>query len=283
MRRGRFNTFLGAEASVRRAPCATLNHMPVSRRFTLSHDHRLSFMLAGDGPDTIVLVPGIMQSANRWREAGYTDALEPTHRVVIPDPLGHGASAKPHDPTAYETARLLDHLLAVFDAAQVERAVLWGYSRGGIVASHFAAAHPGRVSALILGGSAAVIGIDPAAIPPVDALAAALETGDWDHVFAVLRIDDPESRARLSDGNDPVALALAAKGTSGTPAPDLSALTGRIFAYAGDAEPHFAAAQVSAARMNISLAAIPGQGNAGTFQEIGLVMPHVRSWLESLK
>lgn len=252
--------------------------MPVTRRFTLSHGHRLSFMLAGEGPD-IVLVPGIMQSANRWRDAGYTDALEGANRVVIPDPLGHGASAKPQDAAEYATPRLLDHLLAVFDAAQIQRGVLWGYSRGGIIAGHFAAAYPDRVTALVLGGSAAVIGLDPAATPPVDVMAEALASGDWERVFAVLRIDDEPTRVILRDGNDPIALAMAARGTTGTPTPDLSHLAGRIFAYAGTEEPNYRAAKVSAARLGIELAGVAGQGNAGTFQAIDQVLPLVRAFL----
>lgn len=237
-------------------------------------------MLAGEGPETIVLVPGIMQSANRWREAGYTDALEGAFRVIIPDPLGHGASEKPHDEQAYAMAACVEDLLAVFDAAKIESAALWGYSRGGIVAGHFAAAHPGRVSALVLGGSAAVMGLDAEAVAPVDAMADALATGDWERVFAVLRIDDEESRARLRDGNDPVALAMAARGTRDAAAPDLSAFAGRIFAYAGDAEPNYEQAQESARRLGIELAGIAGQGNAGTFQAIEMVLPLVQAFLE---
>ncbi len=252
--------------------------MQVSRRF-LTHDgHRLSYQLAGEGAP-LVLIPGIMQSANRWREAGYLDALGDSFRMAVLDPLGHGASAKPHEPAAYSPAEITAHVLAVMDAQGFESAVLWGYSRGGIVASQFAAAHPERVSALILGGSAALVGIDPAATPPVDAMADALATGDWDRVFTVLRIDDEETRTTLRDGNDPVALALAARGTKQAAAPDLSHLAGRIFAYAGIEEPNFAAACASAARLGIELAEIPGQGNAGTFQAVETAVPLVRAFL----
>lgn len=252
--------------------------MQVSRRFLAYSGQRLSYQLAGEGAP-LVLVPGIMQSANRWREAGYLDALGGSFRMAVIDPLGHGASAKPHDPAAYSPAEVTAQTLAVLDAQGFESAVVWGYSRGGIVASQFAAAHPERVSALILGGSAAVIGLDPAATPPVDAMADALATGDWDRVFAVLRIDDEETRANLRDGNDPIALAMAARGTKEAPAPELAQLAGRIFAYAGTEEPHFAAACASAARLGIELAELAGLGNAGTFQAVDTVIPLVRAFL----
>lgn len=253
--------------------------MAVARRFTVSQGFRLSFMLAGDGGRTLVLVPGIMQSANRWREAGYTDALEGDFRVIIPDPLGHGASEKARDPAAYTMTSVVKQLLAVFDATGIERAVLWGYSRGGIVAAQFAAAHPGRVEALVLGGSAAVLGLDPEATHGVDALAAALATGEWAEVFRVLRIEDHEAQERLSQGNDPLALAYAAQGTAEASVPNVAPFAGRVFAYAGDAEPNYAAARVSASRLGILLAAVPGQGNVGTFAESALVVPLVRAFL----
>lgn len=252
--------------------------MQVSRRFLTHNGHRLSYQIAGDGAP-LVLIPGIMQSANRWREAGYLDALGGEHRLLVLDPLGHGASEKPHDASAYAMSESVAEVVAALDAQQIEQAVLWGYSRGGIVASHVAAAHPDRVSALVLGGSAAVIGIDPAATPPVDAMADALATGDWEQVFAVLRIEDEETRANLRDGNDPIALALAARGTKSAPAPDLSHLVGRIFAYAGTEEPHFAAACESAVRLGIELAELNGLGNAGTFQALDTVLPLVRAFL----
>ncbi len=47
-------------------------------------------------------------------------------------------------------------VLAVMDAAGSRRAVLFGYSEGGPMATLFAAAHPDRVEALILYGAYAM-------------------------------------------------------------------------------------------------------------------------------
>jgi pimeloyl-ACP methyl ester carboxylesterase len=69
--------------------------------------------------------------------------------VVAPDGPGHGAS--PKLPRAgYRTRALAQVLDALLDDLGAERAVLIGHSWGAMVAAHFAAARPKRVSALVL-------------------------------------------------------------------------------------------------------------------------------------
>jgi lipase len=86
--------------------------------------------------------------------------LAPAHRVVAPDLLGHGESAR--EPPW----RIADHL-AHLDAAVGGEARVWlGHSFGGRLAFEQAAAHPGLVDRLVL--------LDPAIlIPPHVALWAA--------------------------------------------------------------------------------------------------------------
>jgi pimeloyl-ACP methyl ester carboxylesterase len=81
------------------------------------------------------------------------DALSAHYRVLIANPLGHGESNKPHDIDAYRPRDAGRDLIAVMDAADVERATLWGYSRGGNLAATAAADSPGRATSLIIGGS----------------------------------------------------------------------------------------------------------------------------------
>lgn len=45
-------------------------------------------------------------------------------------------------------------LVAVLDAEGIERATVWGYSRGGWIAYRIAAAHPERVARIVIGGFA---------------------------------------------------------------------------------------------------------------------------------
>jgi pimeloyl-ACP methyl ester carboxylesterase len=69
-------------------------------------------------------------------------------RVIIPDQIGFGKSAKPDinysfDLLASNTARLLDHV-------KVEKAAIVGHSMGGMLAVRFVRNYPDRVTHLIL-------------------------------------------------------------------------------------------------------------------------------------
>jgi 3-oxoadipate enol-lactonase len=61
---------------------------------------------------------------------------------------GHGSSVVPNG--AYTIADLSDQLAALMEKHGVARAHVAGISLGGLIAQHFAASHPGRVSRLIL-------------------------------------------------------------------------------------------------------------------------------------
>src|SRR5262245_31420452 len=84
------------------------------------------------------------------RNASFSDALARFARVIAYDQRGTGQS----DPVAMETMtsldRWLDDLIAVMDAAESERAVLYGFDSAGPLAALCAATYPERVSALIL-------------------------------------------------------------------------------------------------------------------------------------
>ena len=69
----------------------------------------LSVGVVGKGPP-LLLVPGTLQSADRWIDAGYVDALARQHRLLLLDPLGHGKSERSTQPEDYAQARLIDHL-----------------------------------------------------------------------------------------------------------------------------------------------------------------------------
>ncbi len=70
----------------------------------VSHGHRLSYLTAGEG-EPLVLIPGLMQAAVDWVDAGYPALLGDLFRVIIIDPLGFGASDKPHTSADYTFTR----------------------------------------------------------------------------------------------------------------------------------------------------------------------------------
>ncbi len=115
-----------------------------ARRATL-HGHELSYLDSGEGP-AVLFIHGLLGSHRNW--AHLVDTLDTGHRVVAPDLIGHGASAKPmgdyslgsHAATLRD---LLDHL-------GVDRVTLVGHSLGGGIAMQFCYLFPQRVERLVL-------------------------------------------------------------------------------------------------------------------------------------
>jgi len=101
---------------------------------------------AGDGR-AVVLLHGKNFYGSYWENT--IKALAGAgFRVVVPDQIGFGKSAKPEinysfDLLAANTARLLDHL-------KVEKAAIVGHSMGGMLAVRFARNYPERTTHLVL-------------------------------------------------------------------------------------------------------------------------------------
>jgi 3-oxoadipate enol-lactonase/4-carboxymuconolactone decarboxylase len=71
-----------------------------------------------------------------------------TFRLLRIDTRGHGASDAPDGD--YDLAMLANDVVAIMDAAAIERAAIAGVSLGGMIAMQLALDHPGRISALAL-------------------------------------------------------------------------------------------------------------------------------------
>lgn len=122
------------------------------------NDITLNVELSGAGRP-LLLLHGFTGSAGTWKPL--IDALLPHFRTIAPDLIGHGRSDSPPDAGRYRMERCVADLLAMLDTLQVERADVLGYSMGGRVALHLAAAAPERVGALVLESSSPGIA-DPA-------------------------------------------------------------------------------------------------------------------------
>lgn len=115
-----------------------------TREITL-HGHRVTYRTAGEGPP-LVLLHGITSSSETW--APVFDRLARRYRVVAPDLLGHGESAKPrgdYSPGAYASG--VRDLLAALGHDHV---TIVGHSMGGGVAMQFAYMFPERCQRLVL-------------------------------------------------------------------------------------------------------------------------------------
>lgn len=110
-------------------------------------DIELHVERAGSG-SPLVLLHGFSGSADEWAEL--LPALAPLRDVIAVDLIGHGRSSAPGDPARYTIDHAVVDLLALLDALGVGRADVLGYSMGGRVALHLAAAAPARIGRLIL-------------------------------------------------------------------------------------------------------------------------------------
>lgn len=126
-------------------------------RYVRSGDVHIAYQVVegGDGGvDVVCLPPSISNVEVLWENpqaARYIRRLAKLGRYIHYDKRGQGMSDRGR-PTPSVDERV-DDLLAVMDAAGVERAVLAGASEGGALAALFAATHPHRVSHLVLYGA----------------------------------------------------------------------------------------------------------------------------------
>jgi pimeloyl-ACP methyl ester carboxylesterase len=110
------------------------------------HGHRVTYTEAGDGP-LVVLLHGIAGSGHTWD--GVVPALAAGGvRVLAPDLLGHGESAKPRGD--YSLGAYASGVRDLVTALGHETATIVGHSLGGGVAMQFAYQFPERCERLVL-------------------------------------------------------------------------------------------------------------------------------------
>ena len=110
--------------------------------------NRIVYRTAGEGP-LLLLVHGMAGSSATWRHV--MPVLATRFRVVAPDLLGHGGSAKPR--TEYALGAHANLLRDLLNALGLERATLVGQSLGGGIAMQMAYQFPERCERLVLVGS----------------------------------------------------------------------------------------------------------------------------------
>jgi 3-oxoadipate enol-lactonase len=103
---------------------------------------------SGDG-DPVLMIMGLGLSGGAWWRT--VPVLSRSLRVITFDNRGVGRSrARFH---SYTTEAMADDAISVLDAAGVERAHLYGFSLGGLVAQQIALRHVDRVRSLVLGAT----------------------------------------------------------------------------------------------------------------------------------
>ena len=127
--------------------------MQPTTHYAKSGDIHIAYQVFGEGRD-LVMAPGFVSHIeNYWDEprfARWLNRLGSFCRVVLFDKRGTGLSDRvAHLPPMDER---MDDVRAVMDAVGIERAVQFGISEGGSLATLFAASHPERTNSLIVYG-----------------------------------------------------------------------------------------------------------------------------------
>ncbi|WP_027856328.1 alpha/beta fold hydrolase [Marinobacterium jannaschii] len=104
-----------------------------------------SYLVQGEGAP-VVLIHGVGLDKSMW--GGQLVGLSPSYQIIAYDMLGHGDSAIPGDDTclkeyATQLKELLDHL-------GLEKALVIGFSMGGLVARAFALHYPQYLNGLVI-------------------------------------------------------------------------------------------------------------------------------------
>jgi len=257
---------------------------------TISRGYRIHYVDAGSGPP-LVLLPGFPQSAARWRAIGYIDDFARDFRVLAVDPLGHGLSEKPHNSSDYLLEDCAMDVLAVLDHAEVDKAHVWGYSRGTFIAVAVAVVAPQRVLSLIVGGGRLFLRPEEDSTMPSRRLswherAVALREGGWGRYWILAGVQDRATQAALEAGQDPLALAACLEGSARSPILnsgfDVSVLNRPPLVYSGSEEGSIAQDRAEAAAAGAEFHEIPGRSHSGAFQDIAAVAPIVRAYLSKV-
>lgn len=114
------------------------------------HDeHRLEFTEYGGGDAWVILLPGQLMPRRMHEPLARALAAAGNH-VVTFDPLGHGRSDRPADPSAYSMTAFAEEVIGLMDHLGIARAVVGGTSLGANVSLEVADLAPRRVHGLLL-------------------------------------------------------------------------------------------------------------------------------------
>ena len=135
------------------APGEQFHPLPVPGRtvFVGNLEYMIRETGPADAPPLILLHGWVYESMTTWHQLA--PRLAGRFRVIMIDQRNHGGSSKVR--ADYEVEDVADEVAAVMEAIGVERATIFGYSMGGMVGMELARRYPDRVSALVLGATAA--------------------------------------------------------------------------------------------------------------------------------
>lgn len=107
----------------------------------------MNVLIAGDGPETIVLLPGFGTASPVLDFEPLVDDLSEDHRVVVVEPFGYGLSDGTDRPRT--TENIVAEVHEALQALDVDSYILMGHSIAGIYGIEFANRYPDEVRAFV--------------------------------------------------------------------------------------------------------------------------------------
>ena len=178
----------------------------------------IAYTVEGAGEPVVLIHGFVLNSDTNYRAPGIIAGLASDYQVIAIDARGHGQSMKSHDPADYgehmvrDVINLLDHL-------GIEKAHVAGYSMGGMITQKLVVDYPERLlSAVVAGAGWSSEGMEGFGLP----IAQSLESGNGlgPLIIGLNPVGQPVPTAEqiaainamILAGNDPLALAAAARG-----------------------------------------------------------------------
>ncbi|MBI1885875.1 MAG: adenylate/guanylate cyclase domain-containing protein [Chloroflexi bacterium] len=141
--------------------------MKPETKYAKSGDVHIAYQVVGDGPLDLVVVPQYVSHLEcGWEEpslARFYNRLASFARLFLFDKRGTGLSDRVSPSEIPPLEQRMDDVRAVLDAAESERAALFGICEGATMSALFAATYPERTSALAMYGTWRP---SPAILPP---------------------------------------------------------------------------------------------------------------------
>ena len=116
-------------------------------RFAETNGIRMHYVEQGDG-FPILLLHGFPELWYSWRYQIPALAGAGFH-AIAPDLRGYGDTDKPEEVESYDIHHLVNDIVGLLDALDLERAVIVGHDWGGIIVWQMALMHPDRVERVI--------------------------------------------------------------------------------------------------------------------------------------
>jgi pimeloyl-ACP methyl ester carboxylesterase len=248
----------------------------------------IHYEIEGHGPP-LLLMHGLTSSMVAWKRYGYVEKLRMDYMLILVDARGHGDSGKPHDSQAYSAELMTGDIVAVLDDLDVDKAVYWGYSMGGMIGFELPRHYNSRLAACIIGGMSPYRSVEERQSESWmnTSLRVGAEAGPEAYISILEKhLGSPaeDEKARMLE-NDYKAIYALWENMSRWPATadQLPTITGPCLFYTGDQDIYHDGAKEAAKNIQQgNFVSIPNLAHLTAYMRSDLILPHVKRFLKSV-